>query len=183
MAEFTQYINKLQAKIVKYSQKVKTSKRLALRIILWNFKYILKNLAKQKTSYTDKKIHIGVEALGGMGDLIIAAKYVCALEKYFGTDVIIDILCNNKDLCYKNVIFPQNSVYTKENAPNYDLYISFIRFPVIENYIPNRLNKKVSAYIETVNQFHQKNLFISKNAFLGHIYDEGAYKRKPGRHQ
>ena len=91
MAELTQYINKLQAKIVKYSQKAKTSKRLALRIILWNFKYILKNLAKQKTSYTDKKIHIGVEALGGMGDLIIAAKYVCALEKYFGTDVIIDI--------------------------------------------------------------------------------------------
>lgn len=133
MAEFTQYINKLQAKIVKYSQKAKTSKRLALRIILWNFKYILKNLAKQKTSYTDKKIHIGVEALGGMGDLIIAAKYVCALEKYFGTDVIIDILCNNKDLCYKNVIFPKNSVYTKENAPNYDLYISFIRFPVIES--------------------------------------------------
>ncbi len=167
MAEFTQYINKLQAKIVKYSQKAKTSKRLALRIILWNFKYILKNLAKQKTSYTDKKIHIGVEALGGMGDLIIAAKYVCALEKYFGTDVIIDILCNNKDLCYKNVIFPKNSVYTKEDAPNYDLYISFIRFPVIESYIPNRLNKKVSAYIETVNQFHQKNLFISKNAFLG----------------
>lgn len=40
----------------------------------------IKNLAKQKTSYTDKKIHIGVEALGGMGDLIIAAKYVCALE-------------------------------------------------------------------------------------------------------
>ena len=28
MAEFTQYINKLQAKIVKYSQKAKTSKRL-----------------------------------------------------------------------------------------------------------------------------------------------------------
>ena len=32
MAEFTQYINKLQAKIVKYSQKAKSSKRLALRI-------------------------------------------------------------------------------------------------------------------------------------------------------
>ena len=117
MAEFTQYINKLQAKIVKYSQKAKTSKRLALRIILWNFKYILKNLAKQKTSYTDKKIHIGVEALGGMGDLIIAAKYVCALEKYFGTDVIIDILCNNKDLCYKNVIFPQKFSIYKRRCP------------------------------------------------------------------
>lgn len=144
----------------------------------------IKKSSQTKTSYTDKKIHIGVEALGGMGDLIIAAKYVCALEKYFGTDVIIDILCNNKDLCYKNVIFPKNSVYTKENAPNYDLYISFIRFPVIENYIPNRLNKKVSAYIETVNQFHQKIYLSAKMLFrTSHIYDEGAYKRKPGRHQ
>lgn len=52
MAEFTQYINKLQAKIVKYSQKAKTSKRLALRIILWNFKYILK-----KSSQTKNFIH------------------------------------------------------------------------------------------------------------------------------
>ena len=171
MAEFAQYINKLQVKIIKYSQKAKTSNRLALRIILWNFKYILKNLPKQKVfcagSYTDEKVHIGVEALGGMGDLIIAAKYISALEKYFGTDVIVDVLCNDKGLCYKNALFPKNKVYAKENAPSYDLYISLIRFPVIESCIPKRLNKKVSAYVDAVNQFHQRNLFVNKNAFLG----------------
>lgn len=165
MSEITQYYNKLLAKVEKYSRKAKSPKRLAFRLMLWNLKYIVTAKPYKKSSFSDDKTHIAVEALGGMGDLIFAAKYVQALEHYFGADVQVDVLLNDKSNSLGRLIFPRNKVSPKEKAPRYDLYLRLIRYPAIEYYDKARLSKKFCFYVDEINRFHQQHPFAERNGF------------------
>ena len=172
-----QYPEKLYRKVkkdfLKYGEQYK---KIAFKLIIWNILFLFKkNKTKIKSSFNDDYIHIIFNLGGGLGDSVNQAYYIEAFKKHFGEKVIIDILSEEKDFKINHFLFTQLKItnnVVKEINKNYDIFINLIRFPKIIYFDKNRISNNLLEYIEYIDKFHQNNLLLVGDEFLGAYYSQ-----------
>ncbi len=166
-------MDKLEERIAKYRFAFPHQpKKIALRLIYWNFMSLFR-YRQTGSAFNDGAVHIGVKIAGGLGDCIFSAKYIRALYLYLGTQLEIDVICEEQNInilkyILANELFVKNIVSDSEKL--YDLYLSVIRFPTINYYNPKRLPGKLIKYIHAIESFQSKNHLLKQNDFLARCY-------------
>ena len=170
------YKKKLISKIDKYFSSYEDSyRKIALKLAWWNLKYA-SHLRIKKTPFHDSIQHIGIYVSGGIGDFLCSAKYIHAFALYLKQNIQIDILSEYQNLSSLKTIFHGKKyishILPYKKNPSYDLYISLIRFPYIEEYNSRRLSPLTLSYVQAIHQFHQQNPLLVHNGFLGRCYSQ-----------
>ena len=174
---FVTYNERLNYKILRYSYLYRGNfKKMALKLIFWNLKYIIKLSEDHKSTFKDKKLHILFRPLGGIGDHIFFLKYYKCFKKHFSQNVDSAILLpeENKELLSLYQMQPQvGNVYLK-TSKKYDVQIDLSRLPKVIFCDQRRLKKtgteQIKEYIEKIEKFYWKNLLLYKNDFLSKEY-------------
>lgn len=164
------YFDKLQYKINKYkSHYSKKYRKVAIKLILWNFgqlfKFNLKGIFTKKPKFTYKLDRIAVYISGGLGDILINLNYCYYLLDYLKDDIAnIDIYAKNtcfvKDII-GNTFFDIYSIDEWRNDDTiYLLSIQVDRYPLI---VKNNLSliknspPKLKELIKLYEDFYQTN--------------------------
>ncbi len=175
-----QYFPRLYDKISAYREKYHDNgKKVAFKLAYWNLKFLISTLGEKtgvckNHEFTDNLQHISIKIAGGIGDHIINAKYLEALAKYLGKDVVFDILAEPEDIDFLKVIYDDKS-YIKQIIPNdcqteYDLALYVVRFPKVLSYHKERLNAHTLKYVEQLKKFESEHYLLLENDFLGRCY-------------
>lgn len=169
------YLNDLEFKISKYlARNPSNAKYIAAKLIFWNLKFLFKTI-KKNPSFKDNMMHIAIEFTGGLGDFASYIKYTEGLYKFLGTNLVIDIICEERfKQQLKTLFYGKDYIHQIicKTTKNYDLQIYLNRFPQIKSYYIHRLSEKALAYIKEVNHFHSQNPLLSKNDFLSCCYSQ-----------
>ena len=178
---YSQYFDRLDDKIASYKVRYGWNyKRIALKLAYWNLCFLFKK-KHINSSFNDSQQHILFEVCGGVGDLVISGSYISAFAQKFGKNTVIDILLEKAFFESGKVIYSQiegvNNIIT-ETSKRYDLTINLVRYPVIKQFFPKRLQKDLVQYVEHINSFHAQNPLVAKNDFFGRCYaqEQGRYR-------
>lgn len=167
------YLSRMEQKTARYLQKFShRPKKIAAKLAFWNLKFCLFG-RDVRSSFSDKAEHVVFDVCGGIGDLVINARYINAFARHLGDNVQIDILSEEKFFEANQSIFRQcrniNRIITAADK-YYDLFISLVRFPVIKYAFADRLSGKLRDYINRIHTFHEENPLAAENDFLGRCY-------------
>lgn len=174
MSATVRYVNKMRDKLEKYTLRYpESAKLIALKLLWLNLKFLLSPTGIT-SCFNDDKQHIAVVLKGGIGDFVIAGKYLKALSVYLGESSEITVMGKNSDLEALKTIF-QKQTYVHEVLPQnyyrrYDLALELVRFPVVLSYTSRRLTEKTLKYVRTVENFCLQGTDLLRNDFLGRVW-------------
>jgi ADP-heptose:LPS heptosyltransferase len=176
----TSYLDRLQHQMTKYELLYADKPvKFALKLIGFNLKFLLSSvrLFPLKPTFHDGIQHIGIEVVGGVGDLTISAKYVSALKQYLGDEVEFDIISLPQELEIARAIFSNVSGVVricsqKDRHPIYDAVIYLVRFPRVKSVFFSRLLPKTQAYVQKLQAFEKGHMILYKNDYLGRTWSQ-----------
>lgn len=174
-----QYLESLLEKIRSLrSRSGMTPRKVILKIIFWNIKYLLRH-KNPRSKFKDNTIHIAFIPQAGIGDFTFAAKYIYCLKKTFGENITIDIFADHhfeaaecfwRGKKHINHLFFSNA--PKQNI--YDCEIAMIRFPLIRYINKKRVEligtEQLKQYLETLSRFQIQNSLLYQSDYLGRCY-------------
>lgn len=153
------YINELHWKIEKYRARYGDKElKVALRLGIWNLRYVLKHFFRLKKSPKGKELHIGFEISGGLGDFLIAFNYIHKFKEHFkNLPLSIEVLCSAKQIKMAQHFYSDeiHDITKIKYADKYDLFISLNRFPKIEEIKKERLSQ-ISPKLFSLTESYQK---------------------------
>src|SRR5574344_880016 len=164
------YYSELEQKIEKYVRKYgNRPKKTAIRLAYWNFLQLFKNLNREdfcKKNKNSKNLNVAIILSGGVGDFVVNAKYLIALNKilenyadiYIYSSLNLDVakgILNNLDFKFK--LFTEKE-YEEKNSV--DIVIKQSRIPFLMKYDKKRfeeqLSKKSVEYFNKLEYFNKK---------------------------
>lgn len=173
------YKKKLQLKILKYFNNNYSCSKIALKLILFNIKYLFNRAAYSKSFYKDNICHILLKPSAGVGDHFHFLKYCYALKRKFGDKIEINIFLKKEDLFLKDSLYAGADFINKvfyENAPRHDLEISLVRFPEVAGCDFKRLihinNRELNYYVQKICEFYTEYSECFNSDLLGRIYSQ-----------
>ena len=172
------YIEECRKRIRSYSERKNASpKKIALKFIFWNIKYIFSHYKNKKSKFKDNIFHIIIHPKGGVGDFVYTAKYVYCLKKKFQEEIEISILIDSNNeaanFLWSNAKYI-NTIIENENYKNHDCEIEIVRFPIIKQIDKKRFehiaSNELKNYLETISNFYIENPLFFLSDYLGKEY-------------
>ena len=174
------YLEECKKRIRSYSERENISpKKIALKFIFWNIKYIFSHNKSKKSLFEDDVFHIIIHPKGGIGDLAYAAKYIYCLKKKFHKNISIDVFTEKyieaANVFWKNQPHINDVIYDKNNL-YHDCQIEIVRFPVVKHIDKKRLanvgSNELKEYFKIIRDFYIKNPLFFLSDHLGKEYSK-----------
>ena len=176
------YFDKLDYRTARMREKYPTRPRkAALSMLTWSVKNLFPEA--DKSAFTDGRLHIAVNVLGGLGDLFFAARYVEGLSRYLEQKLIV--CTEDKTLAYMQTIFGNLTTVESvvcENDVQCDIKIQIVRFPQIVFCDFDRLqtvgSDKIKSYVQSLIDFQSYIPQAYTNDYLGRCYTQAKGKKR-----
>ena len=167
-------LQELENNFIRLKNKYKSSRKIAFKFGLYSLKKAIlpvriSNRSNHKTD--NKTIEIAFLLRGGLGDIILAGRYIYEFKKKFHSDIVIDVFSNFtshilNSLFYKHNLARKSALLNDFDEKQYDLTIDVVRFPFIKSSNKPKIQSispKLNEFCDNLLDFQKKNAIFFRD--------------------